>query len=98
MSKLTTISPIRKWRIYDNFLFQKQMDLMWQWKYFEINLSMIKKNALNKHWTNFLSKEEEVDEFTGQYEAQAFQNTSANKLKQIAMTNSKEFGWFQEAT
>ena len=59
---------------------------------------MIKKNALNKHWTNFLSKEEEVDEFTGQYDIQAFQNTSANKLKQIAKTNSREFGWFQEVT
>ena len=58
---------------------------------------MIKKNALYKHWINFIS-EEEIDEFTGQYEVQAFQNTSANKLKQTTKTNSREFGWFQEAT
>ena len=58
---------------------------------------MIKKNALNKHWTNFLSKEEEVDRFIGQYEDQTFQNTAENKLNQIAKTNSKESGWFQEA-
>ena len=30
---------------------------------------------------------------TGQIEAQAFQNTAENKLKQIAMKNSMEFGW-----
>ena len=59
---------------------------------------MINKNALNKHWTNFISKEEEVDEFIGQYEAHAFQNTSTNRLKQIENTNSREFGWLQEAT
>ena len=38
------------------FPFQKKMDLMRKWKYFEINSSMIKKNALNKHWTNFSFK------------------------------------------
>ena len=63
-----------------------------------MNLSMIKKNVLNKHWTNFLSKEEEVDRFTDQYEVQTFQNSVENKLNQFAKTNSREFGWFQEAT
>ena len=32
------------------------MYLMQQWKYFEINSSMIKKKSLNKHWTNFSFK------------------------------------------
>ena len=49
MTNEITISPIRKRIIYDNFLFQKKMYLMQQRKYFEINSSMIKKNALNKH-------------------------------------------------
>ena len=52
---------------------------------------MIKKNALDKHLTNFLSKEEEVDEITGQYEAMAFQNTSANKLQRQIQGNLDGF-------
>ena len=59
---------------------------------------MIQKNVQKNIEQIILSKEEEVDNFTGQYEGQDFQNTAENKLKQIAMTNSKEFGWFKEAT
>ena len=59
---------------------------------------MIKKNSLNKHWTKFISKEEEVDEFTGQYEAKDFQNALAKKLKHTAKKNSREFGSLQEET
>ena len=71
------------------------MDLMQQMKYIEIKLSNDKekffKQTLNKL---FLSKEEGIDEFTGQYEAQSLEITTENKLKQISMKNSKEFGWF----
>ena len=56
MKNLTTISPIKKQRIKRQFPFQKKMNLMQQWKYFEINSSMIKKNTLNKHWTKFSFK------------------------------------------
>ena len=54
---------------------------MQQWKYFEINSSMIKKNALNKHWKSFISKEEEVDKVTGQYEALGTWKHSKQKAK-----------------
>ena len=68
------------------FPFQKQMDLMQQWKYFEINSSMIKKNALNKHWTNFLSKEEEVGKVTGQSEV-------LGSLKHIKQQTENKLQW-----
>ena len=75
----------------EHFLFWRKNE---EWNNNLSYQEMINKNALNKHWTNFLSKEEEVDEFIGQYEAQDFQNTAPNKLKQTEKTNSREFGWF----
>ena len=59
-------------------------------------MSLIKKKKnLNKHWTNFQSKEEELYRVTSQYEDQTFQNRAENKLKQIVKQIQRNLGGFR---
>ena len=50
---------------------------------------MINKNYLNKHWTNFLSKEEEIYRFTGQYEVQNFKKHNSKQTESICKDKFK---------